>query len=162
MEYNYNDGGNPKGVNDCVARALAISLNKPYYEIAQTLAPFTQQGGVNIWAAGFLNYMKAQGFEYVLSHVETCNVMSLVNDCIAHTTRHYTAVVSGVVNDTLDTRLETIRGYWVRGRLFDVIHTGNIKINSTPMNFLQASAMRRMYALNYGRKTEIQAHESAE
>ena len=35
MNYKHNHGGNPKGVSDCVARALAITLKRPYYEVAQ-------------------------------------------------------------------------------------------------------------------------------
>ena len=55
MNYQYNHGGNSKGVADCVARALAIFLQRPYREVAAELAPFMQEGGVNVWATGFVD-----------------------------------------------------------------------------------------------------------
>lgn len=155
MDFNRNDGGNPKGVADCVARAIAITLKRPYYEIAQGLAHYTQEGGVNVWATGFLDYMEAHGFRYVQVERRT-KVAELPSDCIAHTLNHYTAVVAGVVNDTIDTRLEMVRGYWVQGIRFNVVKGGKA-LNSAPMNFAQAVAMRRLYALNYNQFAEIQS-----
>lgn len=156
MEYQHNNGGNPKGVSDCVARAIAISLNRPYYDVAQGLAHYTQEGGVNVWATGFLDYMEAQGFRYVEAFPLSL-VSRMPSDCIAHCVNHYTAVVAGVVNDTLDTRLEVVRGYWVKGNRFNVIDLRGMAKNSAPMNFAQAVAMRRLLNLNYSTLTEIQS-----
>lgn len=154
MEFNYNNGGNPKGVNDCVTRAIAIALKCPYYDVAQSLAPFMEQGGVNVNGAGFLSYMQSQGFKYVRSLTPMYQVPP---DCIAHTPSHYTAVVSGIANDVIDVRHEIVRGYWLRGSLFNVVTKG-MAINTAPMNFEQAIKMRTLYALNYSRKTEIQCY----
>lgn len=153
MNFNHNHGGNPKGVADCVARALAITLSLPYYEVAQTLAPYTQQGGVNVWATGFLDIMEGYGLRYV--QVDTRRkVAELPANCIAHTLNHYTAIVDGCVQDVIDTRLEMVRGYWVRGNRFNVVKGDAVK-NSDPLNFSQAMAMRRMLAINYRTYTEI-------
>ena len=153
MNYTYNNGGNPKGISDCVPRALAITLGLPYYDVAQALAPYTQEGGVNVWATGFLDYMEAQGFRCVESLVSR-RVVSMPSNCIAHVDGHFTAIVNGVVQDTIDTRPELVSRYWVRGNRFNVVANGVAK-NANPMNFMQALAMRRMLALNYQILTEI-------
>lgn len=154
MNFKRNNGGNIHGVNDCVARAIAITLKRPYAHVAQELAAFTQEGGVNVWAAGFVAYMEAQGFRYV-EGLTRVKVAELPTNCIAHTLNHYTAIVDGCVQDLVDTRLEMVRGYWVQGARFNVVAKGTAK-NSAPMNFEQALNMRRLLALNHHTRTEIQ------
>lgn len=153
MDFKHNDGSNPKGVADCVARAIAISINRPYREIAYLLAAYMEQGGVNVGASGFIDFMEAHGFNYV-TVITRRRVCELPANCIAHTAGHYSAVVNGVVNDTIDTRMEMVRGYWVFGVHFNVVAKGVVK-NSAPMGFTAAVAMRRMLNLNYSIQSEI-------
>lgn len=154
MNFNHNHGGNPKGVSDCVARALAITLQRPYYEVAAALAPFMQEGGVDIGSIAFHWHMLDMDFHYVAvtSRLKVCELPA---NCIAHTLNHWTAIVDGCVQDTIDTRMEMVRGYWVRGDLFNVVKAGKV-VNSAPLSFAAAINMRRLLALNYSNYTEIE------
>lgn len=156
MKFKRNNGGNPKGINDCVARSLAIFLQIPYYDVAQALAPIMSDKGINAWSAELIDYMEGHGLRYVPAHQVPRFVANIPGNCIVHTLNHFTTVVDDTVQDTIDTRMETVRGYWVRGLRFSVVKDG-VNKNSAPMNFTQAVAMRRMLAMNYNTYTEIQS-----
>ena len=142
-KFNYNDGGRAnagyKGnTGDCVCRSIAIVTGLPYQQVYDYLAQgnFTQRlskrqkvkrsksasNGVNVKRKWFNDYMKSLGFEWV-------SVMGIGTGCTTHLksdelpsgkiicvlSKHYTAVIDGVINDTYDPSRNGTRcvyGYW--------------------------------------------------
>jgi len=128
---------------DCVARAVAIASNRPYREVYDRLAvgnatqrhskkdrPCTTANGVATARHGimtrrkwFKDYMIELGFRWVATMgIGTGCKVHLKEDelpkgrIIVALSRHYAAVIDGVLNDTYeDTRNETrcVYGYWV-------------------------------------------------
>jgi hypothetical protein len=126
---------------DCVARAVAIASGRPYQEVYDELAQINARiplskhrrrhraAGMTTAAHGiytrsklFKDYMLAQGFVWT-------STMGIGTGCkvhlrrgelpmgrlIARVTKHYTAVIDGVINDTYDCSRDGTRavyGYW--------------------------------------------------
>ena len=112
---------------DCVSRAIAIVAGLPYREVydalsagcrAQRVTKRTRRrasarGGVNTNRKWFREYMAALGFQWVPT-------MCIGSGCRIHLTdgelpagrlivalsRHYTAVIDGVIHDTYDPQRE--------------------------------------------------------
>ena len=147
--FTYNDGGRKaagyKGhAGDCVARAIAIAANLPYAEVYDTLAKgmgtqrvtkrtgkrsASARDGVTVKRKWFKDYMATLGFRWVPT-------MAIGTGCTVHLTaqelptgrlvvsvsKHYTAMIDGVINDTHDPRREVHcseayrdpipKGYW--------------------------------------------------
>lgn len=129
MEFKHNDGGRAetrKGdTGDCVCRAVAIALNKPYEEIYAILAEGnagerktsstrkkygrTASHGIYTHKKWFKDFMKSVGFQWVPT-------MKIGQGCTHHlrdgelpmgrlivlVSRHACAVIDGVINDTYD------------------------------------------------------------
>lgn len=116
LEFKYNDGGRGlyfkgKDVGDCVTRAIAIASGLDYKYIYDTIfktAGKTPRTGVKKYYAKAV--MKELGFVW---HP----LMGIGSGCKAHlaageipmsgrivcaVSRHYTAVIDGVINDTFD------------------------------------------------------------
>ena len=135
MEFLYNDGGRAdagyKGTaRDCVCRAIAIATGKSYAEIYEYLAVQNKkQKGIKsarngIFTKGkwFKDYMKSLGFEWVSCmgigtgckvHLKKSELPS--GTIICSVSRHFVAVIDGVINDTYNcSRNETrcVYGYW--------------------------------------------------
>ena len=123
---------------DCVARAVAIASGLPYKEVYDRLAEGnanqrvtkrtrglkkngvkTASHGINVTRKWFKDYMKELGFEWVPT-------MQIGSGCRVHldedelpkgrlvcsVSRHSTAVIDGVLNDTYDcSRMGTRCGY---------------------------------------------------
>ncbi len=139
----YNDGGRKaagyKGsAGDCVCRAIAIAAQRPYQEVYDRLAEgnATQRkskhsgkrsrsarNGINTQRKWFKDYMLELGFIWTPT-------MQIGSGCQTHLTadelptgrlvcnvsRHYVAVIDGVINDTYDCSRNGKRcvyGYWV-------------------------------------------------
>ena len=142
-EFKFNDGGRSnyfKGKGgDCVTRAIAIATGKDYKEVYDVLAEGnakqrkgkregskagkrTALRGINTKRKWFQDYMKNLGFKWV-------SVMGIGTGCTTHlksdelpkgkiicsVSKHYTAVIDGVINDTFDPSRNGTRcvyGYW--------------------------------------------------
>jgi len=143
MKFKYNDGGRAaagyKGkTGDCVTRSLAIVTGLPYQGVYDFLSNgcrtqrITRGGrykssasnGVNTKRKWFRDYMEALGFQFVAT-------MRIGSGCKTHLrseelpkgrllvscSKHYTAVIDGVIHDTHDPSRDGTRcvyGYWVK------------------------------------------------
>lgn len=144
IAYIFDDGGRAaagyKGfAGDCVVRAVAIASGLPYREVYDALSHGTRtqrktrrsrtrasaRDGVNVRRKWFRDYMTGIGFEWVPTmNIGTgCRVHLRADDLpagrlIAKVSRHYVAVIDGVVHDTHDCTRDGTRcvyGYWHRG-----------------------------------------------
>lgn len=122
MRFVYNDGGRQaagyKGhAGDCVARAIAIISEHPYVEVYATLAEgmgaerksrgASARNGIHTTRKWFKDYMRSLGFVWTPT-------MGIGTGCRVHLTdgelplgrlivavsKHYTAVIDGVIHDT--------------------------------------------------------------
>lgn len=126
MRFQYNDGGRAdagyKGhAGDCVVRAVAIVTGKPYQEIYDALSEGSRtqrltkrsrqkssaRNGVNTRRKWFKDYMRSLGFRWVptMGIGTGCKVHLVEGELpagkiIAAVSKHYTAVIDGVINDT--------------------------------------------------------------
>lgn len=137
MKFKFNDGGRSKyfrgAAGDCVTRAIAIASGSDYLEVYRALADGnlkerksrgcrTARNGVRVNRKWFKNYMTELGFKWY-----PC--MSIGRGCMVHlrdgelpdgnlvvqVSKHYVAVINGVINDTYDcSRNETrcVYGFW--------------------------------------------------
>ena len=142
IKYVFNDGGREaagyKGfAGDCACRAIAIALNQPYkavYDLINDYAKNKERRGKNWRTAGsnaregvytktFHRIMYHYGWVWVpcMSIGSGCKVH--LNDgevpneypIICNLSKHYAAVVDGVLNDTYDSSRDGTRcvyGYW--------------------------------------------------
>lgn len=128
MQFIYNDGGRAaagyKGkAGDCVARAITIVSGRPYAEVYATLSGgagnerkskgATARNGIRTKRKWFKDYMASLGFVWTPT-------MRIGQGCKIHLTdgelpmgrlvvavsRHYTAVIDGVIHDTHDPQRE--------------------------------------------------------
>jgi hypothetical protein len=129
MKHIYNDGGRAaagyKGsAGDCVCRSIAIASGLPYKTIYQRLAEETAnqraskrtkkrsrsaRDGINTKRKWFREFMRDLGFRWV-------SCMNIGSGCKIHladgelpmgrlavrVSRHYTAVINGIIHDTFD------------------------------------------------------------
>jgi hypothetical protein len=140
MKFEYDDGGRAiagyKGrAGDCVCRAIAIAGEMPYEYVYESLAHGmgtqrkskgrTARNGISVGRKWFKDYMHNFGFVWTPT-------MLIGSGCKVHLTdgelpmgrlvvavsKHYTAVIDGVVHDTHDPQREMGRcvyGYWMVG-----------------------------------------------
>lgn len=129
MPFVKDDGGRAaagfKGsAGDCVARSVAIASGRPYAEVYQALAsgrgeqrvtrrsgkkPASARNGINVRRKWFKDYMAKLGFRWVPTmHIgQGCKVHLVAGELppgrlIVSVSKHYTAVIDGVVHDTYD------------------------------------------------------------
>jgi hypothetical protein len=129
MNHVYNDGGRAasgfKGsAGDCVARSIAIISGRPYEEVYRALAmgsgsqrasrrtgkrPRSARSGISTGRKWFRDYMHGLGFRWVpcMKIGSGCKVHLADGELpsgrlIVSLSRHYTAVVDGVIHDTHD------------------------------------------------------------
>lgn len=124
MRFQFNDGGRSaagfKGrAGDCVARAVAIASSRPYAEVYAALAQgagderksrgASARNGIHTKRKWFKDYMASLGFAWMPT-------MRIGSGCKVHlredelpagrlvvaVSRHYTAVIDGVIHDTHD------------------------------------------------------------
>jgi len=138
----YDDGGRAsagrKGLTgDCVTRALAIAMRRPYEDVYADLAAGTatqraskrtpKKGrtasrGINTRRKWFTLYMLERGWRWVptMGIGTGCRVHLRDGELpmgrlIAAVSRHYCAVIDGVVHDTADPSrggTRCVYGYW--------------------------------------------------
>lgn len=132
MRFVYNDGGREKAgfkgsAGDCVARAAAIASGLPYAEVYKALSHGagterrsrgkTARNGIHTARKWFKDYMRSIGFTWT-----AC--MGIGTGCTVHlhdgelpmgrlvvaVSKHMTAVIDGVIYDTLDSQRDV---HWV-------------------------------------------------
>ncbi|WP_051979060.1 hypothetical protein [Edaphobacter aggregans] len=138
MNWIYDDGGRKaagfKGsARDCVARSIAIASGRPYCEIYAALAKgagserksrgTSARNGIHVTRKWFKDYMRSIGFRWFPT-------MQIGSGCKVHLTdgelpmgrlvvavsKHYTAVIDGVVYDNHDPHRVSGRcvyGHWI-------------------------------------------------
>ena len=124
MKYIYNDGGRKaagfKGsAGDCVCRAITIVSGRPYDEVYKALAHGsgnermskgrTARNGIHVRRKWFKDYMRSLGFVWVptMGIGTGCRVHLNENELplgrlVVAVSKHYTAVIDGVIHDTHD------------------------------------------------------------
>lgn len=137
-----HDGGRSEAgysgkAGDCVCRAISIVTGLDYQEVYEVLAdgnasqrrskrtskkPRTASKGINVKRQWFRDYMVSLGFRWV-------STMSIGSGCKVHlraeelpsgrlvvaVSKHYTAVIDGVIHDTHDCSrggTRCVYGYW--------------------------------------------------
>lgn len=146
MEFQFNDGGRAEAgykgkTGDCVCRAICIITGKPYQEVYDRLAEGnatqrrgkhekeskagkrTASKGISVKRKWFQEYMKELGFEWVptMQVGKGCKVHLKADELpkgklIVSVSKHYAAVVDGILYDTHDcSRNETrcVYGYHI-------------------------------------------------
>jgi hypothetical protein len=136
----FDDGGRAaagfKGrAGDCVCRAVSIASGRPYSEIYSRLAEIeggrikrgkvraaSARNGIGVRREAFKRFMRELGFEWVptMQIGSGCKVHLRADELprgriIVRTTRHYAAVIDGVIRDTFDPSRNGTRcvyGYW--------------------------------------------------
>jgi hypothetical protein len=126
MQFLLNDGGRGaagfKGsAGDCVVRAVAIASSRPYHEIYDALSEGTRaqrkttksrkrvsaRDGVNTKRKWFKDYMVSLGFKWYptmrighdhITHMRTDELP--LGRLVVAISKHYVAVINGVINDT--------------------------------------------------------------
>ena len=142
MKFVYDDGGRrlagySGSAGDCVARAISIASGRPYADVYKKLAQgmglqrasrlgkraATARNGINVTRKWFKELMVEWGFVWVPT-------MSIGSGCKTHLrdgelplgklvvslSKHYCAVVDGVIYDTYDPSRDGTRcvyGYWI-------------------------------------------------
>lgn len=132
MEHVFNDGGRAAAgfrgsAGDCVTRAIAIAMQLPYQEVygamaegnlktvqskrrrKTTLGKRSARNGIFTQAKWFKDWMKAQGWVWTATmHIGSgCKVHLKADELpkgriIVSLSRHYSAVIDGVIHDTYD------------------------------------------------------------
>lgn len=149
MPYVFDDGGRQDAgyvgrAGDCVTRSIAIASGRPYTEVYAALARgmgeqrkskgATARNGITTSRKWFKDYMRGIGFTWTptMRVGEGCKVHLLKGELpmgrlVVAVSKHYTAVVDGVIRDTYDPTRATIwndengkrmthrcvYGYWV-------------------------------------------------
>lgn len=133
--FKYNDGGRAKAgfkgsASDCVARAVAIAAEVPYKQAYEMLADINKttsgtrsaREGIQTKSNAFKLFMLNLGWKWTPTMFigQGCKVHLRKNELpmgkiICAVSRHYVAVIDGVINDTYDSTRNGNRcvyGYW--------------------------------------------------
>lgn len=138
--YQYNDGGREaagfKGkAGDCVVRAIAIASGREYATVYNEVNQLSENergakrskanAGVYTSKKAFKDYMTAMGWRFIATMAigSGCKVHLKAEELpagriICSVSKHYVAVIDGVINDTFDPSRDGTRcvyGYWVQG-----------------------------------------------
>ena len=137
LAFERDDGGRAAAgyrgsAGDCVCRAIAIVSGRPYAEVYAALARgagnerksrgATTRNGIRVKRKWFQEYMKSLGFEWTPT-------MTIGSGCRVHlrpfelpegrlvvaVSKHYTALIDGVIHDVADPSRDGTRcvyGYW--------------------------------------------------
>lgn len=141
MKFVYDDGGREaagyKGTTgDCACRAAAIASQRPYKEVYDLINEFakTERTGkrkrgksnarTGVFQPTFKKVMETLGFKWVATmHIgQGCTVHLRENELprgriVCNVSRHYVAVVDGVLHDTYDSSRDGDRcvyGYFIK------------------------------------------------
>jgi hypothetical protein len=107
LKYKYNDGGRSKYFNtingDCVARAIAIVLDRDYMEVYKLLKKYRKRPSYGIPTHLIPAIMSEFGFEYVQFDTPKyfcAEIIPMNERIITDSNTHFSAVINGEVNDT--------------------------------------------------------------
>ena len=144
MTFVYHDGGRAEAgykgkAGDCVCRAICIASGRPYKEVYDRLAEGnakqrkskhtgkrsrSARNGIYTTRKWFKDYMKELGFTWTptMTIGSGCKVHLRADELpsgrlLCRVTRHYCAVIDGVIHDTYDCSRKGSRcvyGYWSR------------------------------------------------
>jgi len=144
MTFVYHDGGRAEAgykgkTGDCVCRAICIASGRPYKEVYDRLAEGnakqrkskhtgkrsrSARNGIYTTRKWFKDYMKELGFTWTptMTIGSGCKVHLRADELpsgrlLCRVTRHYCAVIDGVIHDTYDCSRKGSRcvyGYWSR------------------------------------------------
>ncbi len=135
MKFQFNDGGRTAAgytgpAGDCVCRAIAIAAERPYREVYDALAEGcaterrtrrsgkvsgrrTAAMGVHTTRKWFKDYMVSLGFRWVptMRVGQGCKVHLAAGELpmgrlVVAVSKHYTAVIDGVIHDTYNPQRE--------------------------------------------------------
>lgn len=128
MKFTYDDGGRAAAgfrgsAGDCVARAIAIVAEMPYEEVYERLANGagaerkskgrSARNGIHVRRKWFKDFMVALGFEWVptMRIGQGCKVHLVDGELpsgrlVVSVSKHYTAVIDGVIHDTYNPQRE--------------------------------------------------------
>jgi hypothetical protein len=142
LQFKYNDGGRKEAgfkgsTGDCGVRAAAIITGIPYVEVYNSINELAQKecprgkkkrsnARTGIWPKTLSKFLEKHGWRWVAT-------MKIGSGCKVHlrkdelpdgrlvvrVSKHFTAVIDGVINDTHDPSRDGIRcvyGYWVHCR----------------------------------------------
>lgn len=132
----YNDGGRSnyfkgEGVRDCVTRSIAIASRMDYKEVYDVLskgnasqgASKSARNGISTKRKWFKDQMREWGFRWepTMGIGTGCKMHLRAEELpkgriIARCSRHYSAVIDGVINDTYDPSRDgkrAVYGYWI-------------------------------------------------
>lgn len=142
MKWVYNDGGRSeagyKGMaGDCVCRAIAIATKRPYqevYDLINEYAKAERTGKRKRGKSSARNGVYKETIKKVMEHYgwKWIPTMKIGQGCKVHLTdgelpagrlvvnvsKHSTAVIDGVINDTYDCSRDELRcvyGYYIEG-----------------------------------------------
>lgn len=136
MKYQYNDGGREvagyKGTaGDCCTRSIAIATGKPYQEVYDAINKTAKSETKKKSSAREGVYTKtAKKYLASLGLIRWVPCMQIGSGCKVHlreselpqgrlivrVSKHYTAVINGVINDTHDCSrggTRCVYGYWI-------------------------------------------------
>lgn len=124
MKWTYDDGGRGaagyKGkAGDCVARSIAVVTGKPYAEVYAALSQgagnerkskgASARNGIHTRRKWFKDYMQSLGFVWTPTMLvgQGCKVHLRADELpsgrlVVAVSKHYTAVIDGVIHDTFD------------------------------------------------------------
>lgn len=141
MKFTYDDGGRAlagyKGhAGDCVCRAVAIAAEMPYEELYQRLAHGagnerksrgkSARNGIHVNRKWFKEFMEGLGFTWTpcMKIGSGCKVHLADGELppgrlVVSVSRHYTAVIDGVIHDTHDPQRTT---FWYKPGTAELDH----------------------------------------
>lgn len=140
MEFIFNDGGRAKAgfkgsAGDCVCRAIAIATGRPYKEIYNLINEYAKKernskrfkkssARDGVRRATAKKILESMGWTWVptMRVGQGCKVHLKANELpegrlIVNLSKHFTAVIDGVINDTYDCSREETRcvyGYYIK------------------------------------------------
>ena len=130
IEFNYNDGGRAsagyKGkTGDCVVRAIAIALELPYKEVYNELTKMQASSVRNgVFKKVIRKYLTGKGWTWIpkMTIGSGCTTHLSADELpkgriICNVSRHLSAVIDGVINDTFDCSRggnRCVYGYWIK------------------------------------------------
>ena len=126
MKFKFNNGGSKfKLRDDCVIRAIAIATEQDYTKVLNDFKKLMDKAPYKgVPKKITRKYLKDIGWRWIptMSIGQGCKIHLKENELpsgriICKVTKHITAVIDGVINDTYDcSRNETrcVYGYWVK------------------------------------------------
>lgn len=141
MKYLYNDGGRREAgfqgiTGDCVVRAIAIAIQKPYKEVYDKInvlgrqerigknSPSFSNSRTGVWRKTYQKYLENLGWKWIPTMFigSGCKVHLRAEELprgrlIVRLSRHITAVIDSIINDIYNPSRNNTRcvyGYFIK------------------------------------------------